>query len=110
MASINFNHFYKSLNWYYLLWRENKYLIGTLFAGLNVLVINNCNPLLFNKKNYKNVKRKIALITGITGQDGSYLAELLIKGYEVHGIKEGQVVLIQIKLTTYIRSTLIIAI
>ena len=32
--------------------------------------------------------RKVALITGITGQDGSYLAELLIdKGYEVHGIK-----------------------
>ena len=31
--------------------------------------------------------KKIALITGITGQDGSYLAELLIKkGYEVHGI------------------------
>lgn len=29
-----------------------------------------------------------ALITGITGQDGSYLAELLLeKGYEVHGIK-----------------------
>jgi GDPmannose 4,6-dehydratase len=34
----------------------------------------------------KNLKR--ALITGITGQDGSYLAELLLeKGYEVHGIK-----------------------
>lgn len=31
--------------------------------------------------------RKVALITGITGQDGSYLAEFLIeKGYEVHGI------------------------
>jgi len=31
---------------------------------------------------------KVALITGITGQDGSYLAELLLeKGYEVHGIK-----------------------
>lgn len=31
---------------------------------------------------------KIALITGVTGQDGSYLAEFLIsKGYEVHGIK-----------------------
>ena len=31
---------------------------------------------------------KIALITGITGQDGSYLAEFLLeKGYEVHGIK-----------------------
>ncbi len=32
--------------------------------------------------------RKTALITGITGQDGSYLAEFLLeKGYEVHGIK-----------------------
>jgi GDPmannose 4,6-dehydratase len=32
--------------------------------------------------------QKIALITGITGQDGAYLAELLLeKGYEVHGIK-----------------------
>src|ERR1700727_287200 len=31
---------------------------------------------------------KKALITGITGQDGAYLAELLLqKGYEVHGIK-----------------------
>ena len=30
---------------------------------------------------------KKALITGVTGQDGSYLAELLLdKGYEVHGI------------------------
>ena len=30
---------------------------------------------------------KVALITGVTGQDGSYLAELLLKkGYEVHGI------------------------
>ncbi|MBT3226688.1 MAG: GDP-mannose 4,6-dehydratase [Deltaproteobacteria bacterium] len=32
--------------------------------------------------------RKIALITGITGQDGAYLAEFLLsKGYEVHGLK-----------------------
>jgi len=32
-------------------------------------------------------EKKVALITGITGQDGSYLAELLLeKGYEVHGI------------------------
>ncbi|MFQ3666710.1 MAG: GDP-mannose 4,6-dehydratase [Sphingomonadaceae bacterium] len=31
---------------------------------------------------------KIALITGVTGQDGAYLAELLLaKGYEVHGVK-----------------------
>jgi GDPmannose 4,6-dehydratase len=33
-------------------------------------------------------KSKIALVTGVTGQDGAYLAELLLKkGYEVHGIK-----------------------
>jgi GDPmannose 4,6-dehydratase len=33
------------------------------------------------------MSRKVALITGITGQDGSYLAELLLgKGYEVHGL------------------------
>src|SRR5216117_1781928 len=33
-------------------------------------------------------KRKVALVTGITGQDGAYLAELLLdKGYIVHGIK-----------------------
>lgn len=33
-------------------------------------------------------KRKVALITGVTGQDGSYLTEFLLeKGYEVHGIK-----------------------
>ena len=46
------------------------------------------------KKGDKNLKQKgrfmtmkKALITGITGQDGSYLAELLLeKGYEVHGI------------------------
>src|SRR3972149_5106823 len=32
--------------------------------------------------------RKVALVTGITGQDGAYLAELLLeKGYIVHGVK-----------------------
>lgn len=36
----------------------------------------------------RGVRARTALITGITGQDGSYLAELLIeKGYKVHGIK-----------------------
>lgn len=36
--------------------------------------------------NIKDYKKKVALITGITGQDGSYLAEFLLeKGYEVHG-------------------------
>ena len=38
----------------------------------------------------KMKQAKVALITGITGQDGSYVAELLIeKGYEVHGIVRG---------------------
>jgi GDPmannose 4,6-dehydratase len=33
-------------------------------------------------------RKKVALVTGVTGQDGAYLAELLLKkGYEVHGIK-----------------------
>ena len=40
------------------------------------------------KTNKKKLKKKIALIFGITGQDGSYLSELLLKkGYEVHGVK-----------------------
>ena len=35
-----------------------------------------------------NKMKKVALITGVTGQDGAYLAELLLdKGYEVHGLK-----------------------
>ncbi len=39
-------------------------------------------------KVYWNIMSKKALITGITGQDGAYLAEFLLeKGYEVHGIK-----------------------
>src|SRR5258705_1460301 len=36
------------------------------------------------------MSKKTALITGVTGQDGAYLAELLLtKGYSVHGIKRG---------------------
>jgi GDPmannose 4,6-dehydratase len=35
-----------------------------------------------------SIESKVALITGITGQDGAYLAQLLLeKGYEVHGLK-----------------------
>lgn len=38
--------------------------------------------------NNQNIMSKTALITGVTGQDGAYLAELLLeKGYMVHGIK-----------------------
>lgn len=41
-----------------------------------------------NLGRYAMTTRKVALITGVTGQDGSYLAEFLLeKGYEVHGIK-----------------------
>ena len=44
--------------------------------------------LIMNGSSRIDVRKKTALISGITGQDGSYLAELLIsKGYEVHGIK-----------------------
>jgi GDPmannose 4,6-dehydratase len=56
------------------------------------LTIRNFNPInhksnkIFNFKDYK--MKKVALITGITGQDGSYLAEFLLdKGYSVHGIR-----------------------
>jgi GDPmannose 4,6-dehydratase len=42
----------------------------------------------YQKEKSVATKARKALITGITGQDGSYLAELLLsKGYEVHGIK-----------------------
>ena len=34
------------------------------------------------------MSKKVAFITGITGRDGSYVAEFLLeKGYEVHGIR-----------------------
>jgi len=40
-----------------------------------------------SSKRFRRMSSKRALITGITGQDGSYLAELLLeKGYEVHGM------------------------
>jgi GDPmannose 4,6-dehydratase len=42
----------------------------------------------FKKSLHMTTAKKVALITGITGQDGSYLAEFLLdKGYVVHGIK-----------------------
>ena len=47
---------------------------------------------------------KVALITGVTGQDGSYLAELLLeKGYVVHGLKGALVHLILQGLIIYIK-------
>ena len=48
------------------------------------MLLNHCISI----KNLRLTMTKRALITGITGQDGSYLAEFLLeKGYEVHGIK-----------------------
>jgi len=45
---------------------------------------------------------KKALITGITGQDGSYLAEFLFsKGYEVHGLIRRAILLIPARLIIY---------
>ncbi|WP_320667200.1 GDP-mannose 4,6-dehydratase [Prochlorococcus sp. MIT 1307] len=50
--------------------------------------MNKNKPESINPKSQKEKKQKKAIITGVTGQDGSYLAELLLeKGYEVHGIK-----------------------
>ena len=50
-------------------------------------------------------KKKRALITGVTGQDGAYLSEFLLsKNYEVHGIKEGLVQLTLTALTTSIET------
>ena len=48
--------------------------------------------------------KKKALIFGITGQDGSYLAEYLIKkNYIVHGVKEDPHLLIQEELIIFIK-------
>ena len=64
----------------------------SLFFHLNKTSINIVLILLDLNINIKykinNMKKKIALIFGITGQDGSYLAELLLKkNYIVHGVK-----------------------
>lgn len=51
-------------------------------------LINGFHPFPKFLETDRHVVQKRALITGITGQDGAYLAEFLIrKGYEVHGIK-----------------------
>lgn len=53
-----------------------------------MLISNNFNCRINNHILWESQSMKTALITGITGQDGSYLAEFLLeKGYEVHGIK-----------------------
>ena len=45
-----------------------------------------------------NSPKKVALITGITGQDGAYLAEFLLKkNYLVHGLKKEELVYLILK-------------
>lgn len=56
-------------------------------ASLSTLLAKVPTPMGANTTPEEYRKRKVALITGITGQDGSYLTELLLeKGYEVHGL------------------------
>jgi len=46
------------------------------------------NPITYGGKSVTIERPPVALVTGVTGQDGAYLARLLLeKGYEVHGIK-----------------------
>jgi len=70
---------------------KNETVISRWFAGK--VGISDSSLALIEKtlgvkiKNVNNKDMKTALITGVTGQDGSYLSEFLIeKGYDVHGI------------------------
>jgi len=53
-----------------------------------VLPFTNQEIKMAQSKNPSSSQPKVALITGITGQDGAYIAEFLLKkGYGVHGLK-----------------------
>ena len=61
--------------------------LGSVMVPLKVYAVRNRTDA-HSPGHRTSTHRKVALITGITGQDGSYLAELLLdKGYEVHGIR-----------------------
>ena len=63
--------------------------IAPIVPIVPIATITPINTTIATIKNNNNtmVKRNVALITGVTGQDGSYLSELLLsKGYDVHGI------------------------
>jgi GDPmannose 4,6-dehydratase len=65
----------------------NKHSMTVTLAMLCVSALHSCASGTIEGENMLK-KPKVALITGVTGQDGAYLAELLLsKGYEVHGIK-----------------------
>jgi GDPmannose 4,6-dehydratase len=62
--------------------------LGRALQLIAKAVLERYKPRTIDPELRKRTIMKKALITGITGQDGSYLAELLLaKGYEVHGIK-----------------------
>jgi GDPmannose 4,6-dehydratase len=65
-------------------------MVWCFWLGFVVLACSEPSPVSHSVEDgsYRGGGRKRALITGITGQDGAYLAEFLLeKGYEVHGIK-----------------------
>jgi len=68
---------------------EKKEELHSASLTSSLMQLNNIpkSDLLKSSDGSSNHERKRALITGITGQDGSYLTELLLSlGYEVHGI------------------------
>ena len=55
--------------------------------GVQAGIFQNVNKKSNHERSNDNTMTKTAFITGITGQDGSYLAELLLeKNYKVHGL------------------------
>ena len=69
--------------------KSAKYIFNFLFFNIISILVNKnyiLAKLISNSKNLYIKDLMKAFITGINGQDGSYLAEFLInKGYEVHG-------------------------
>ena len=64
---------------FYICWTDLCSII-VLFESRNVNIVLSWKAIDMNKRT--------ALITGVTGQDGAYLAEMLLhKGYVVHGVK-----------------------
>ncbi len=69
---------------------EGVYTVNKTFTAHvsgDYILYFSCKAKYVEKEIIQNMSKKVALISGITGQDGSFLAEFLIeKGYEVHGI------------------------
>src|SRR3984885_7974945 len=74
-------------------WAARARVHGTKVAGrfsalLCVLPLSHGSALFGANMAVADSKRRVALLTGITGQDGAYLAEYLLGlGYTVHGVK-----------------------